>query len=159
MLANPDRESTVQFPLLKANAAIVLVWEKLWPLLVPLFIVTCSFAIFSWIGGWRFPFIGESIVLLWALKAVFAFAFLLALYPLRYFELPAGSEISRHIENKSKLADRPLTAQDDQLVAGQATEFSEVLWQEHQARMRSRLEDMTAGSPQASGSRFDPAYS
>ena len=151
-----DQDRKFQFALLKTHARLLLIWETLWPLLVPLFLVVCGFLVFSWTGGWRIPQLSAFPALLFAARAGFVFAFLWSLYPLRLFKLPSDDAALRKIERESGLTDRPLTAQDDQPVSGGDEVFAGVLWREHQMRMRERLENMTAGQPHADGSRFDP---
>ncbi len=137
--------------LVRAGAWVALSWERLWPLAVPLVLVIMVFFSLSWLGIWeRVPswlhvvLLGGGIV-----------AFLGALIPLRRFEFPAESEVSRRIEVETRLDDRPISAQVDDIALGEGDEFSKALWNEHRLRMKERLENLTGGQPRARGDRFD----
>lgn len=141
---------------LHANTWIVLSWERLWPLLVPAFMVACAFLIFTWAGGWRALHHENYSIVLWIARIGFAAAFIASLLPLRNFINPQRDEIVRQVETKSDMENRPITAQDDKLVMGSNDAFADILWQEHQSRMSSAMQDMTAGAPGPKANRFDP---
>ncbi|MEO1141495.1 MAG: TIGR02302 family protein, partial [Pseudomonadota bacterium] len=141
---------------LRAAAWSVLSWESLWPLLVPLFLTICVFLTFSWAGGWRYLHGLESNAVIWLVRGGFVAAFVASLYPIRKFAKPSDQEITTRIEQRSGLADRPMTAQTDELAMGTEDEFAFALWREHRARMAERLQDMTAGTPAPKANRFDP---
>jgi uncharacterized protein (TIGR02302 family) len=140
----------------RAYAWSVLLWEKLWPLLTPLFMVLCAFLVFSWAGGWRLLQQTQIPVLIWGMRLGVISAFIVSLLPLRAFALPSKTEINRRIEEKSNLEHRPITAQDDPMAMGDGDGFSAALWREHQSRMSAKLENMTAGAPKPDANRLDP---
>lgn len=136
----------------RLGSLLALGWERLWPLLVPTLLVGLVFAIFSWLGGWdRVPVWGHI-----AIVALLLAAFAGALFQLRKFVFPTSEEVSRRIEIETGLLDRPIGAQFDAMAMGDGDAFSTALWNEHRTRMQSRLDYLSSGSPNASGSRFDP---
>ena len=138
--------------LVRIGAWIALAWERLWPLLVPLFLVGIIFFSVSWLGMWEHlpPWLHIS------LMAVFVIAALGALSFLGRFIMPRGQEISRRIEVETQLEDRPISALEDDIALGEGDAFSRALWNEHRTRMGDRLNNLTSGNPKASGDRFDP---
>ncbi len=139
-------------PLALAGAGFALFWEQLWPLLVPVFMVVMVFFGLSWLGLWQY-------LPLWAHIGLLAFiiiAGLLALTPLSTFTLPSRAQIFRRIELETKLSDRPISAQADEMALGDNDAFSRALWGEHQIRMNKRLQHLTGGAPRPDGNRFDP---
>ena len=141
---------------LKATALFVLAWERLWPLLVPFFIVASLFLIFSWSGGWRFVSSEAGVAGYWLVRILFGVLAAASLWPIRNFTMPGKDEVTRHVEKHSKLENRPITAQSDSMATGGEDAFAHALWREHQARMSNTMKDMTAGSPVPDGNRFDP---
>jgi uncharacterized protein (TIGR02302 family) len=148
--------NTKKVSLIRVSTWLVLTWEKLWPLLVPVFMAVCAYMIFSWAGGWRLLDTDETPALLWIARILFGLVLLCALWPLRLFQRPEEQEITRRIELKSELEHRPITAQDDKMAMGDRDGFAEILWQEHKSRMSGQLENMTAGAPSPEANRFDP---
>ncbi|MEM7291009.1 MAG: DUF4175 family protein, partial [Pseudomonadota bacterium] len=102
-------ESGNQRQLLRAGAYGLLVWERLWPLVVPLFIVAVTFFTFSWIGGWRWLASDTSQALPWIVRAGFVVLAMASLWPLRLMKQPSKEDINRRIEQHSGLAHRPIT--------------------------------------------------
>ena len=130
------------------RAAIVV--ERLWPLVLPLAVVSSLFASLSWLGVFR-------AVPDWArlaLAAALALAALACLYPLRFFRAPAPAEIDRRIERANRLEHAPLHAQTDRPAAGDA--FAQALWREHQKRMAARLDRLGGDLPHARLPERDP---
>ena len=154
-LSRPKRKPK-EFSPIRTSTWVVLAWEKLWPLLVPAFMVLCGYLVFSWAGFWRVIDTDETQILLWAIRAIFTLAFIASLWPLRQLILPKYEEITRRIEVKSELEHRPITAQSDEIAMGNHDGFSEILWREHKTRMSSQLNNMTSGAPSPKANRFDP---
>ena len=137
---------------LRFAAHAELVWERLWPLVVPALTVALAFLAVSWFGIWQ-------IVPDWArygLLAAFLLGFIYQLARLRHLVLPTATEVSRRIETASHLEDRPLSALEDEIVLGDGDAFSRALWTEHRRRMRERLRGLTAGAPKPDANRTDP---
>ena len=139
-----------------STAWVVLCWEALWPLLVPLFISICVFLTFSWAGGWQFLHAEGQTVLLWLVRVCFIGAFLGALWPIRLFRLPEADVVTRRVETESRLENRPITANEDTIAFGRGDTFAKALWEEHQKRMADKLHNLTAGIPAPKANRFDP---
>ena len=140
--------------LVRIGAWITLGWERLWPLLVPLFLVGIVFFCVSWLGMWEHlpPWLHIS------LMAAFAIAGLGALSFLRRFIMPKAHEISRRIEVETQLEDRPISALEDDIALGEGDAFSRALWNEHRTRMGERLSDLTGGNPKAQRGSFRPLW-
>ena len=141
---------------IRISAWAVILWEKMWPLLVPSFMVLTFYAIFAWTGGWRLLIDGSSPFQLWLTRLIFIVGFIGAFWPLRKFEWPQEDEVTRRIEIYSKLDDRPIKAQTDEIAMGENDDLSSILWREHRTRMKGRLEDLTSGAPAPKANRLDP---
>ncbi len=145
-----DKDSVLFWPRVFAGLAIV--WERIWPLLLPFILVIAGFLIVSWFELWRLvpDFVRVALVALFGLLAIVSLA------PLRRFRLPQLSDIDLRIEQRSNLSHRPLIAQSDKLVAGKENAFSNVLWQEHRSRMGKKLTGLKAGAPNPAIAERDP---
>jgi len=141
---------------LRFAATGALIWERLWPLLVPAFLVLCALALFSWMGGWRFVDAYENQNVFWFSRIAAALALVGALLPLKNLAWPNLDEVNRRIELKSGLEHRPLTAQQDRMATGAKDDFSAILWHTHRERMAAHLENMSAGTPSPRAERYDP---
>ncbi|MFK7902852.1 MAG: TIGR02302 family protein [Nitratireductor sp.] len=129
-------------------------WERLWPLLVWAFMVSCLYAIVSWFGMWR----ALEDVWRYGFLALFAVLGMISLLPLKSFKAPNKEELIDRIERATNLKDRPITAQiDDLAAAGSEPEdaFSKALWTEHKNRMAQRLENLSAGAPRPNANKLD----
>ena len=136
----------------RAMAWLSVSWERLWPLLVPLVIVASVFIGLTWAGIWA--------VVPWWLHLVILGVFLVlmiaSLAILRHMSWPERGAITRRIEKETQLSDRPILAQVDEIALGQNDELAGVFWAEHRQRMAAKLNNLTSGSPKATGDRFDP---
>lgn len=104
-----------------------MVWERLWPALLPMVLVAVLFSVFSMFGLWSYL---PGLVHL-ALLAIFLCAFCVAMIAgLRTFRLPRRGEVNRRIERDSNLLHRPLETLDDQ--ANAPTDTGGALWRLHQ---------------------------
>ncbi len=133
-----------------ALAYLAEIWERLWPRLVPLFILACIFTSISWFGVWQ-------VVPDWARwtgLAIFSALGICTLFPLRDFELPNNSQIHRRIEKASGFEHRPVTAQMD-APTDLDDPYAVALWEEHKRRMASELNDLAAGTVRPNGNAFD----
>ncbi|MHA6685946.1 TIGR02302 family protein [Mesorhizobium sp. A556] len=128
-----------------------MVFERGWPLLLPLLVVMALFLSTAWFGLFaRMPDI-----LRFGVLAVFCITALAALYPLRFFRLPKADEIDRRIEAANALLHSPLQAQADR-PSGPERGFAQALWREHQKRMAATLERVTADAPRPQVPDRDP---
>jgi len=128
-----------------------MVFERLWPLALPVLVVACLFVSLSWFGLFRV--MPEWLRL--ATMAVFGLGALAALYPLRYFRWPASPEIDRRIERSNALEHTPVLVQADRLT-GSGDRFAEALWREHQKRMAARLGGLSSDMPRTGVPERDP---
>ena len=111
-MANEHLNSTnISRARLVAGAALV--WERLWPLALPLVSVFAVFLIVSWFGLW--PLLNDNLRL--ASLGLFGLGAILALVPLRHFRSPSSNEIDRRLENDTQLSHRPLQTQSDRLAS------------------------------------------
>ncbi len=133
-------------------AFLAIAWERFWPMAIPAACVLLAFASISWLGLWpqlpnaaRFAGLG-----------FFAVMFFLACWKLRSFRFPHAAEISRRVEQSSRLEHRPLTAQSDPIAFGGGDKLAEALWSEHKSRMAQKLGNLTGGTAHTDGNRTDP---
>lgn len=128
-----------------------IVFERLWPKLLPLLVVVSLFVSVSWFGLFRLlPDLPRL-----ALTTLFILAAIAALLPLRRFRMPSAAEVDRRIESANRLEHTPLLAQSD-APAGSENAFADALWREHQKRMAARLEGITGDLPRARVPERDP---
>ncbi len=142
--------------LLRSGAWLSVVWERLWPLLVRPFSLVCLFLAFTWLGGWHGLQQLDSTVILWLVRLSFTAVFIATLLPLRNFIWPENPRITRRIEIASRLENRPITAQSDEIAMGSDDAFAKVLWQSHRDRMAGELDHLTSGTPSPDANRLDP---
>lgn len=125
-------------------------WERLWPLLVPAFIVLTLFLTVSWAGLWQIlPEWGR-----WVGLGMFIFAGLYSLFSLKAFRRPSGQDLLRRIEKASGFKNRPVTAQVDE-PTDKTDSFSLALWEEHKKRMARQLDNLAAGPARPDGNLRD----
>ena len=129
---------------------LVIVTERIWPLLVPVFCVAALYVSLSWFGyfhavpGWLR--VTTLVVLLGLL--------LWSLFELRSFRWPDGAAVDRRLERVNRIEHQALSVQDDRLE--NETGFSRALWLEHQRRMAERIAILRTGVPEPDTPRRDP---
>lgn len=126
-------------------------WERIWPLLVPAFLVILLYALTSWFGIWHYLHYYVHITVL----VLFGGLLAAALVPLRKWRAPSELEVLRRIERQSHLANRPITAIEDDLELGKSDQNAQLLWNAHRQRMASQIKHVTSGTPGASGQSYD----
>ncbi|MGL4489975.1 MAG: TIGR02302 family protein [Rhizobiaceae bacterium] len=124
--------------------------ERLWPLLLPSLIVAATFVSLSWFGLFRAIPDGSRYIM----ASILAVSFLISLWPLRKFRIPANHEVTARLELSNDLAHQPISVQTDAL-AGQTDDFSKALWQTHQKRMADKLAAVRADSPKPQTHELD----
>ncbi len=138
----------------RRSAWLALVWEQVWPLLLPVLSVISLFLIVSWFGVWALlnDYVRIGFVL------VFVGALLLALWNLRKLQFPTGADVDVRIEKASYLEHRPVTAQEDSRsdVTGGDDPFAKALWEEHRRRMAQSLSGLKSGTPSPKVAHRDP---
>ncbi|MDX8455476.1 TIGR02302 family protein [Mesorhizobium sp. VK9D] len=127
-----------------------MIFERGWPLVLPLLVVVSLFLSFSWFG--LFPRLPDAARI--GLLVLFALAAIAALYPLRFFRVPSAAEVDRRIETANELAHSPVQVQTDR-PSGAESIFSQALWREHQKRMAERLSSLGADRPRSSVPDYD----
>ncbi|MGX8011730.1 TIGR02302 family protein [Mesorhizobium sp. ORM8.1] len=127
-----------------------MIFERGWPLLLPLLVVASLFLSLSWFG--LFPRLPEAGRI--GLLVLFALSALAALYPLRFFRMPSAAEVDRRIEAANELLHSPVQVQTDR-PSGADSIFSQALWREHQRRMAETLSSLGPGKPRTRVPDYD----
>ncbi len=128
---------------LTERASLVLMWERVWPLLSPLIILLGVFAAVSWTGVWtevpRWTRIaGMSLFGLAALGCVWRFIRL---------RLPARSELLGRLDRDSGLAHRPATTIGDAIANPNSDPSTSVIWQLHLQRAQGAVSQLRLSMP------------
>ncbi len=135
---------------------LAMVWERIWPLLLPLIGVFCGFLILSWFGIW--PLLSDLPRL--GLLGLLAVLGVMALVPLKQFRLPNTVEIDARLEQKNNLQHRPISVQRDRQAASQSVSSNSAqsasLWREHQKRMAHRIDVQVNDLPTPLLAKLDP---
>ncbi|MCU0831327.1 MAG: TIGR02302 family protein [Rhizobiaceae bacterium] len=136
----------------RSSAARAILFERLWPRLLPLVLIAALYATVAWFGLFR-------IMPDWARLAhafLFVLAALGALWLLAGVRRPAAAEIDRRLELTNALQHQPLAAQDEALAQGAGDPFAEALWKAHRARLASQLRGLQTPLPKPDIPRRDP---
>ncbi|PBC06210.1 TIGR02302 family protein [Mesorhizobium sp. WSM3860] len=127
-----------------------MIFERGWPLLLPLAVVAGLFLSISWLGLFqRLPDLARI-----GLLILFSISALAALFALRFFRIPSAAEVDRRIEAANELLHSPVQVQTDR-PSGAESLFSQALWREHQKRMAERLSSLGADRPRTSVPDYD----
>jgi len=135
----------------RTATTLVVVFERLWPAILPVLIVVSLFVSLSWFGLFRL--MPDWLRL--ATLGLFALAALASLYPLRRFAWPSRTEIDRRIEAYNQLRHAPIRTQSDRLTAN-GDQFGDALWREHQKRLARQLGDLSSDLPRTGIPERDP---
>ncbi len=135
----------------RAATRLAMVFERLWPLVLPAFLFAMLFAAISWFGLFRL--VPDTIRV--AGVSVFAIAIIGALTRLRHFRWPEDKSVDRRLEKNNRLVHAPVSSQTDNLSTG-AGEFSQVLWLEHKRRMARDLKNLEPDLPRTGVPARDP---
>ena len=127
--------------LFKARA--VLLFERIWRLVLPPLIVAGVFVCVSWTGVWLdAPHWVRGLGVL-----VLAAAAVIALLPLRTFRFPSRKEALTRIDRVSGLASRPAAVIDDRLGNGVNDPATRALWALHRRRAEQAVALLRTGVP------------
>ncbi|MHC1547849.1 TIGR02302 family protein [Phyllobacterium sp. K27] len=153
-----EREATSKFDILKnidrlrLSAWLMIAFERLWPLLLPLLLVISVFLSIAWFGLFRLmPDLARQ-----ALLALFLLSIPVCVYLLLKFRLPHPSDVTRRLENVNELAHQPITVQTEELATNSTDPFAQALWSEHRKRMAARIANLQSGLPQTRIAERDP---
>ncbi len=119
-----------------------ILFERLWPLLLPGIIALSAVLTLSWFGLFR----SVPDTLRFAFLGILSLSFLASLWPLRHFRLPSAHDIDARLEAANRLANQPIGALADRL-AGSPDDFANALWREHQRRMAAKLHGIQPANP------------
>ncbi len=122
-------------------ARLVLLFEQILPLLLPILSVVALYLTASWFGVFRYA--PEWIRV--ALLIIFAVATLVTLLPLRRLHWPDVAAADRLLEQRNGLQHQPVAVQEDEPATD--TPFARALWREHQTRMAEKIAALDTGFP------------
>tara|TARA_R110000751_G_scaffold272764_1_gene373117 strand:- start:134522 stop:137089 length:2568 start_codon:yes stop_codon:yes gene_type:complete len=128
----------------------VLLFERVWPRLLPIVGLIAFFAVLSWFGLFR-------IIPDWLRMVViglFVIGILACLTTFKSLRWPDRREALSRLEKDNHIVHQALTVQSDRLESGDA--FARSLWHAHQKRMAAEVDTMTVPAPRPQTPRFDP---
>ena len=149
-ISSGDRGLAGRLALSRLATRASMVFERGWPLVLPLLVVVSLFFSLSWLG--LFPRLPDAARI--GLLVLFALAAIAALYPLRFFRIPSAAEVDRRIEAANELLHSPVQVQADR-PSGAESIFSQALWREHQKRMAERLSSLGVDRPRTGVPDYD----
>jgi len=149
-ISSGERGLAGRLALSRLTTRASMVFERGWPLVLPLLVVISLFLSFSWFG--LFPRLPDVVRI--GLLILFALAAVAALYPLRFFRMPSAAEVDRRIEAANELLHSPVQVQTDR-PSGAESIFSQALWREHQKRMAERLSSLGVDRPRTGVPDYD----
>ncbi|WP_175577807.1 TIGR02302 family protein [Mongoliimonas terrestris] len=129
-----------------------LIWERIWPRLVPVLALLAVFASAAWLGV--FAALGPYVRL--ALVAVFVVALLAALVHLARVRLPGRPEALGRLERDSGFSHHPLATLADTRATGRDDAVSDALWRAHRRRVAASLSAVEVRAPSPRMDRRDP---
>ncbi len=136
------------------RARLALFWERLWPHLWPLLMITGGFVLYLALGfplylpGWMhlailLIFFG---VILWRLKALAD----------HFPAWPKEVEALARVERESRLPHNPLRTLADRSVAPPDDPRARILWERHKERLLRGIDRLRAGLPRSQVPKRDP---
>ncbi|MGV8840771.1 MAG: TIGR02302 family protein [Bauldia sp.] len=134
------------------RARLALLWETLWPKLVPPLLVGAAFLALSSLGIW----IGMPEWLRLAILAAFAVGAAAALLPLLWLRMPTRAAALARVERATGAPHRPATSAFDTLGAGSDDPLTRAVWAAHRARLLAEFGTLRAGLPSPGVARRDP---
>lgn len=137
---------------IRLRVFLTMLFERMWPLLLPALLVVALFAVTSWFG--LFALMPRWLHI--ASLSLFAVAGLVALCLPAGIRVPREEEVDQRVEAINGLLHAPLAAQNDYVVKGANDPFAAALWQEHQRRMRAQLQNLQTAMPRPRIPERDP---
>ncbi|MCZ2327883.1 TIGR02302 family protein [Bartonella sp. F02] len=153
-MRNKDIKSFARIKLLYVRilALCVLCYERIWPRLLPFFLIFSLLCSVSWFGIF-------SILNYWVhlfLLCLFLLSMVGSLFLLYGFHCPTVKDIDRYIEQKSGLKNQPLSVQTDYLCSEDEEGLSAFIWHEHQRRMAKKIRHLRVGFAHPNSAFYDP---
>ncbi|MGU3573935.1 TIGR02302 family protein [Brucellaceae bacterium C25G] len=151
-MAASDHKAQNGLRRIRLRVFLTMLFERVWPLFMPLFITLGILAILSWSGLFgRMPY--------WLHVTTLSLLFLIALgslfLPARV-RIPTRSEVDRRVETVNGLPHQPLSTQNDHMAIGDGDPLAQALWYEHQRRMAQQLQNLQSGVPDTRIASYDP---
>jgi uncharacterized protein (TIGR02302 family) len=134
------------------RARLVLLWEVVWPCLVPLLCLAGLFLILSWFGLW--PRLAEPAR--YTGLGLFGVAYVWLLLRLARLPMPTDDEALARVAAASAIPHRPATAFGDRLSQPTDDPLTRSLWQAHRLRLLQKLDRLKTGLPSPGMNRRDP---
>ncbi|BCP55336.1 TIGR02302 family protein [Kaistia sp. 32K] len=134
------------------RARLVLLWEALWPRLVPLLCLAGFFLILSWFGLWS----RLADPLRYGVLALFGIAYVWLILRVARLPMPTPDEALARVARESAEPHRPATAFGDRLSQPTDDPLTRSLWQAHRLRLLEKLDRLKAGLPSPGMNRLDP---
>ncbi|MFK4824781.1 TIGR02302 family protein [Paenochrobactrum sp. BZR 588] len=151
-MAFSDHKPKDEFAKIRLRVFLTMLFERMWPLLLPLLITLALLAILSWFGLFNhMPYWLHLTVL----SLLFVVALVTVFLPARV-RIPTESEVNQRIESINALSHQPLRVQSDHMAIGDDDPLAQVLWHEHQRRMASQLKNLQSGLPDTRIAERDP---
>ena len=128
---------------LARRAELILVWERLWPAIVPVLVIGGLFVALSWLGLWLdLPRWGRI-----AADLVFVAALVAALFHLVRLTRPSRMEALARLDRDSGLLHRPASALDDRLANATDDQATRILWDVHRRRAETAAASLRLRPP------------
>ena len=138
-----EREASSPLDSLTRKAALILVWERVWPALVTILSLIALFFAVSWAGFWLHAPLWLRLICL----TVFAAGLGLLLFGLVRLSWPSRRESLARLDRDSGQAHRPATSFEDQLANDTPDAATRALWQVHLARTARHLSGLKLATP------------
>ncbi|WP_036488329.1 TIGR02302 family protein [Pseudovibrio exalbescens] len=137
---------------LQLRARLYMLWEQVWPHLVPLCILLAFYIALSFLGLWRYlpSFVSAFIALgfvgvgLWSARGLLSVRW------------PDRTKAIRRIEQSSRLAHAPLQSLEDTMALGEGDPASKALWQYHRRQLLALVGHLRVRGPNSRGFTKDP---
>ncbi|HWD14925.1 TIGR02302 family protein [Pseudochrobactrum sp. sp1633] len=137
---------------LRVKAALVLCFERLWPLVLPVLLLAALLLSLAWLG--LFQAMPRWLHLM--VIAGFALVFGYALIRFRHFRLPDDQTVNSRLERENGLQHSPLQLADDKLAGQSDDPLAQALWQEHRKRMAALTDRLHGFLPHPDIPQRDP---
>lgn len=134
------------------RARLALLWESLWPRILPVLLVAAAFLTVSWFGLWRVL----PDLLRFAVLGLFGLAALVAVLPVFGARLPGRLTALARVERVTATPHRPASSLDDRLAGEVSDPATRFLWAAHRERLVAGLGELRAGAPSPGLARRDP---